>query len=240
MHINCGGQQTTIGKITYEQDSEPNGNAEFFRNSSKKADWGFSSTGEFWKAEVPTNIARNSSILRMNDTQLYKEARISATSLTYYGRCLAKGNYTVTLSFSEIVFTDDGSYTSSGRRVFDIFIQVYISLSHYLRDVVAISVNYWLLKLKKCAFIELDFMQEKLYAKDFDIAKEANGTNKAVNKTFRNIPVTKSIEVRFHYTGKGSIRVPDLGNYGPLISAISVESRKLYIRLQAQVHLFIF
>ncbi|XP_056698796.1 probable LRR receptor-like serine/threonine-protein kinase At1g07650 isoform X2 [Spinacia oleracea] len=189
LHINCGGQQTTIGKITYEQDSEPNGNAEFFRNSSKKADWGFSSTGEFWKAEVPTNIARNSSILRMNDTQLYKEARISATSLTYYGRCLAKGNYTVTLSFSEIVFTDDGSYTSSGRRVFDIFIQ------------------------------------EKLYAKDFDIAKEANGTNKAVNKTFRNIPVTKSIEVRFHYTGKGSIRVPDLGNYGPLISAISVESQ---------------
>ena len=63
-------------------------------------------------------------MLRMNDTELYKEARLSATSLTYYGRCLAKGNYTVTLYFSEIVLTDDNAYTSTRRRLFDIYIQV--------------------------------------------------------------------------------------------------------------------
>ena len=71
--------------------------------------------------------------------------------------------------------------------------------------------------------------QEKLYAKDFDIVKEAKGTNKAFNLTFTNISVTNYIEIRFYYGGKGSTQIPLKGNYGPLISAISVKSRKFYI-----------
>lgn len=84
----------------------------------------------------------------------------------------------------------------------------------------------------------MDYLvQEELYYKDFDIVKLANGTNKALKKVISNISVTNSIEIRFYYAGKGSTRVPVRGNFGPLISAISIESRKLYTMLTAHNHL---
>lgn len=61
----------------------------------------------------------------MADTELYMDARGSPISLTYYGFCLAKGRYTVNLHFAEIMFTNDQSYGSLGRRVFDIYLQVH-------------------------------------------------------------------------------------------------------------------
>lgn len=70
------------------------------------------------------------------------------------------------------------------------------------------------------------FVLEKLYEKDFDIAKETNGANKALKKIYSDISVTSSIEIRFYYAGKGSTAIPTKRNYGPLISAISVKSRK--------------
>ncbi|KAK2983761.1 hypothetical protein RJ640_001636 [Escallonia rubra] len=59
----------------------------------------------------------------MNDYELYTTARLSPLSLTYYARCLANGDYTVTLHFAEIIFRDNRSYQSLGRRVFDVYIQ---------------------------------------------------------------------------------------------------------------------
>ncbi|PIN04671.1 Serine/threonine protein kinase [Handroanthus impetiginosus] len=55
--------------------------------------------------------------------ELYKTARISPLSLTYYGLCLLNGNYTVKLHFAEIVFTNDSSFNSLGRRIFDVYLQ---------------------------------------------------------------------------------------------------------------------
>ncbi|KAL5716571.1 hypothetical protein ACHQM5_018241 [Ranunculus cassubicifolius] len=68
-------------------------------------------------------IATNSSRLTMNDTQLYMTARVSPLSFTYYGLCLLNGNYTVNLHFAEIVFTNDNTFSSLGRRIFDVYIQ---------------------------------------------------------------------------------------------------------------------
>ncbi|KAK6123956.1 hypothetical protein DH2020_042301 [Rehmannia glutinosa] len=68
-------------------------------------------------------LAKNVSALRLNDSELYTEARLSPLSLTYYGRCLANGNYTVTLHFAEIIFRDNQSFQSLGRRMFDVYIQ---------------------------------------------------------------------------------------------------------------------
>ncbi|XXG90299.1 hypothetical protein AAC387_Pa12g2104 [Persea americana] len=59
----------------------------------------------------------------MPDSQLYTTARLSPLSLTYYGLCLCNGNYTVKLHFAEILFSDDKSYSSLGKRIFDIYIQ---------------------------------------------------------------------------------------------------------------------
>ncbi|KAG5561041.1 hypothetical protein RHGRI_004154 [Rhododendron griersonianum] len=120
LHINCGGEQVTIGKTTYESDEIEGDAAEFVHQVSY---WGFSSTGRIWDFQNTYYIAKNVSVLKMNDSQLYTRARLSPLSLTYYGRCLANGNYTVTLRFAEIIFRDNASYRSLGRRLFDIYIQ---------------------------------------------------------------------------------------------------------------------
>ncbi|KAK2988676.1 hypothetical protein RJ640_012712, partial [Escallonia rubra] len=87
--------------------------------------WITSTTGQFWDraGTVDDYTTKNVSVLRMNDSELYTRARLSPLSLTYYARCLANGNYSVTLHFAEIIFRDNRSYQSLGRRVFDVYIQ---------------------------------------------------------------------------------------------------------------------
>ncbi|KAF7150968.1 hypothetical protein RHSIM_Rhsim02G0089600 [Rhododendron simsii] len=120
LHINCGGGQVTIGKTTYEGDEAEGDTAKFVHELLY---WGFSSTGYFLGSSNTDYIAKNVSALKMDYSQLYTRARLSPLSLTYYGRCLANGNYTVTLHFAEIIFRDNASYHSLGRRLFDIYIQ---------------------------------------------------------------------------------------------------------------------
>ncbi|XAR59282.1 Non-specific serine/threonine protein kinase [Bertholletia excelsa] len=123
LYINCGGKPVKIGNKDYEGDQEQGnpGSAAFF--CPRKATWGFSSTGHFQGGSIQNHIATNLSILTMNDSQLYTEARLSPLSLTYYGRCLANGNYTVQLHFAEIILRNNLSFYSIGRRLFDIYIQ---------------------------------------------------------------------------------------------------------------------
>jgi hypothetical protein len=123
LHINCGGSSTTIENIEYEGDQDLAGPAKFLPST---ASWGISSTGHFWDINSTSNqyIANNVSILRMNNSELYTSARLSPLSLTYYARCLANGEYTVKLYFAEIVFRDNISFYSLGRRIFDVYIQV--------------------------------------------------------------------------------------------------------------------
>uniref|UniRef100_A0A2N9GZA8 non-specific serine/threonine protein kinase n=1 Tax=Fagus sylvatica TaxID=28930 RepID=A0A2N9GZA8_FAGSY len=59
------------------------------------------------------------------------DARLSPLSLTYYARCLAKGNYTVKLHFAEIIFRDNRSFFSVGRRIFDVYIQEELVLKDF-------------------------------------------------------------------------------------------------------------
>ncbi|KAK2973558.1 hypothetical protein RJ640_017421, partial [Escallonia rubra] len=93
------------------------GSAKFVASTEN---WGTSSTGLFWDRNKTLDnfTAKNVSVLRMNDSELYTTARLSPLSLTYYARCLANGDYTVTLHFAEIIFRDNQSYQSLGRRVF--------------------------------------------------------------------------------------------------------------------------
>ncbi|KAM0062619.1 putative Malectin domain-containing protein [Helianthus debilis subsp. tardiflorus] len=61
--------------------------------------------------------------ISMYDSEIYKTARGSAISLTYYGLCLMDGNYTVKLHFAEIILTQDNSSNILGKRVFDVYVQ---------------------------------------------------------------------------------------------------------------------
>ncbi|XP_041023700.1 probable LRR receptor-like serine/threonine-protein kinase At1g07650 isoform X2 [Juglans microcarpa x Juglans regia] len=188
LHINCGGNVTSIGRIKYEADLDPGGAAKFVLMNDDT--WGFSSTGDFLNVDTSSKdyIAENVSMLRMNDFELYKNARLSPLSLTYYARCLAKGNYTVKLHFAEIILRNNRSFYSVGRRIFDVYIQ------------------------------------DKLVLKDFDIEKEAGGVDKPVIRNFTAVVTNKTLEIRFYWAGKGTQDVPRRGTYGPLISAITIDS----------------
>ena len=122
LYINCGGREVTVNRTTYEEDIDPAGPSNFFR----RCFWAFSSTGIF------TGDNRDDDILILENTQLsttgdalYTTARRSPSSLTYYAFCLKNATYRVNLHFVEIQFTDGQNYSSLGRRIFDIYIQVF-------------------------------------------------------------------------------------------------------------------
>ncbi|XP_039687024.1 probable leucine-rich repeat receptor-like serine/threonine-protein kinase At3g14840 [Medicago truncatula] len=189
LYINCGGKQETVNKTSYDDDSESSGPAKF--HLSPTGNWAFSTTGIFNERDQlgVTYSPYNITTLTMTDAELYTTARGSPISLTYYGFCLVNGNYTINLYFAEILFTDDQTYGSLGRRVFDIY------------------------------------LQGKLVQKDFNIAEEAGGVGKKVIKPFKDVAVTSNtLEIRLYWAGKGTQYLPRRSVYGPLISAISVES----------------
>ncbi|KAF5752537.1 hypothetical protein HS088_TW01G00452 [Tripterygium wilfordii] len=69
------------------------------------------------------------------------------------------------------------------------------------------------------------YIQGKLVSKDFDIKKEAKGVDKEVIHVVKGVFVTNgTLEIRFLWAGKGATMIPSIGTYGPLISALSVES----------------
>ena len=127
MHINCGGPEATIGNTIYKADDEPGGAVKYV--PKREEDWQISTTGHFWEIDsaLDNYIAQNKSMLRMDDSVLYTNARLTPLSLTYYVRCLGNGNYKVKLHFAEIVMRDNRSYYSLGRRIFDVYIQVSIN-----------------------------------------------------------------------------------------------------------------
>ncbi|XP_059453465.1 probable leucine-rich repeat receptor-like serine/threonine-protein kinase At3g14840 [Corylus avellana] len=124
LHINCGGEAVTInGTTSYDADTDLGGPSKFYWPSSQN--WAFSSTGHFMDDfhSIDKLIFTNSSRLSMTNPELFMNARLSPLSLTYYSFCLGNGNYKVNLHFAEIVFTDDKTYSSLGRRIFNIYIQ---------------------------------------------------------------------------------------------------------------------
>ncbi|KAK2967488.1 hypothetical protein RJ640_010129 [Escallonia rubra] len=70
---------------------------------------------------ISSNYHKNITCGISND--VYATARICPVSLKYYGFCLRQGNYTVTLHFAEIVYSEPEDLSILGERVFDIYIQ---------------------------------------------------------------------------------------------------------------------
>ena len=64
--------------------------------------------------------------------------------------------------------------------------------------------------------------------KDFNIADEAAQFGDAVIKNFTAIVTSNTLEIRLFWAGKGTTGVPYKGDYGPLISAISIVSGKSF------------
>ena len=223
LHVNCGGNDITVKEnkesILYLGDGGVEGGAaENFFNDDHY--WGFSSTGDFLDDNDFQNTRYSVSVASSNQSELYTTARIAPISITYFHYCLENGDYTLSLHFAEIQFTNNQTFTSLGRRIFDIYIQV----ASYV-------VEYVSLKEQRDLMLRT-LSQDKLWWKDFNIEDQAKLAQTPVVLQ-QNISVTNNVlEIRFYFAGKGTTRIPDRGVYGPLVSAISVKSGESFNYLQ--------
>jgi hypothetical protein len=71
------------------------------------------------------------------------------------------------------------------------------------------------------------FSQDIVVLKDFDIVKRAGGVDKVYIYNYTAPVSNGALEIRLHWAGKGTTMSPKKGIYGPLISAIDVESGRL-------------
>ncbi|KAJ6298990.1 hypothetical protein OIU76_020041 [Salix suchowensis] len=69
------------------------------------------------------------------------------------------------------------------------------------------------------------YIQDKVVLKDFNIVKEAQGVDKVYIHNSTVLVTDRALEIRLHWAGKGTTTSPKIGIYGPLISAIDIESQ---------------
>ena len=111
----------------YQPDNVKLGPASYYVTGDPT--WGINNVGKFMEASNNSYIIYSSRQFQSTlDSELFQTARMSPSSLRYYGIGLENGNYTITLQFAEVDFPDIQSWTSRGRRVFDIYIQVATNL----------------------------------------------------------------------------------------------------------------
>uniref|UniRef100_A0A0E0PE31 non-specific serine/threonine protein kinase n=1 Tax=Oryza rufipogon TaxID=4529 RepID=A0A0E0PE31_ORYRU len=194
--VDCGGSRNISGSdnAMYQADNANLGAASYYVAGTPT--WGVSTTGRFMDPPNGSYIIYSSRQFDNTlDSGLFQTARMSPSSLRYYGIGLENGNYTVTLQFAEVDFPDVQSWRSRGRRIFDIYIQVACKLT-----------------------ISLGERKEQ----NFDIRKAAGGKSFTVVKKQYVVPVTKNfLEIHLFWAGKGTCCIPHQGYYGPAISALS-------------------
>ncbi|XP_050217826.1 probable LRR receptor-like serine/threonine-protein kinase At1g56140 [Mercurialis annua] len=123
--IKCGGKsQISASDVKYDDDVETLGAASLYASSQNM--WAVSNTGNFISNPAPKYIVQTQSqITGTLESELYQTARISPSSLRYYGLGLKNGRYRIELHFAEIAMDDDDSrsWKGLGRRLFDVYIQ---------------------------------------------------------------------------------------------------------------------
>ncbi|PRQ19495.1 putative malectin [Rosa chinensis] len=123
--INCGGPEITSssnGRV-YEKENEPLGPASYFVTGTSR--WGVSNVGYFAGSTNPQYTSFSlSQFTNAFDSVLFQTARLSASSIRYFGLGLENGNYTVNLKFAEHVILAATTGKFLGRRLFDIYIQI--------------------------------------------------------------------------------------------------------------------
>ncbi|VVB00102.1 unnamed protein product [Arabis nemorensis] len=123
--INCGGPQIrSVNGAVFEREDEDLGPASFVVSDVQR--WAASSVGLF--AGSSNNIYKatsTSQFINTLDSELFQSARLSASSLRYYGLGLENGGYTVTLQFAEIQILGPSinTWRGLGKRRFDIYVQ---------------------------------------------------------------------------------------------------------------------
>ncbi|XP_065870092.1 probable LRR receptor-like serine/threonine-protein kinase At1g53430 isoform X2 [Euphorbia lathyris] len=121
LFINCGGPRVSFQNNQYQEDSSGGGPSSFVPFAEQ---WAYSSTGLYMNKDDAPFIAQNNFNLNISDGEIYQTARLAPLSLKYYALCLRPASsYKVQLHFAEIMYTSNQSFTSLGRRIFDVSIQ---------------------------------------------------------------------------------------------------------------------
>jgi hypothetical protein len=121
--VNCGGRdiRSSSGAL-YEKDEGALGPATFFVSKTQR--WAVSNVGLFTGSNSNQYIALSATqFANTSDSELFQSARLSASSLRYYGLGLENGGYSVTVQFAEIQIQGSNTWKSLGRRIFDIYVQ---------------------------------------------------------------------------------------------------------------------
>ncbi|KAG8654073.1 hypothetical protein MANES_05G097701v8 [Manihot esculenta] len=123
LFINSGGASLTFEKNHYDGDTSQ---AKFYEGpeESREKRWAYTCSDSFLSVSTDNpGVYIKNKTCGVSEESLHETARYCPVSLTYYGFCLHKGDYNVKLHFAEIVYTDDEDYSSSEKRVFDVYVQ---------------------------------------------------------------------------------------------------------------------
>ncbi|EEE68222.1 hypothetical protein OsJ_26394 [Oryza sativa Japonica Group] len=122
--VDCGSNRSIRGSdnTMYELDFTDLGSSSYYVTSETR--WGVSNVGKYFQSPNDSKIIySNEKIQNAVVSELLQTARMSPSSLRYFGLGLENGNYTVLLQFAELGYPDSPTWKSLGRRVFDIYIQ---------------------------------------------------------------------------------------------------------------------
>ncbi|KAF7025379.1 hypothetical protein CFC21_037564 [Triticum aestivum] len=122
--VDSGGSRPIRGSDNsiYEPDDASLPVASYYVTNSTR--WGVSNIGRFMDSSNGSYIIYTSRrFTNTLDSELFQTARMSPSSLRYYGIGLKNGMYSVVLQFAEIFFPDDQTWKSMGKRIFNIYIQ---------------------------------------------------------------------------------------------------------------------
>ncbi|KAJ0098674.1 hypothetical protein Patl1_21272 [Pistacia atlantica] len=119
--IKCADQTITSHNIVYESDNEPLGPAAYYLTNTNR--WRVSNVGySIENNNAEYKIDSTSIVTNTQELRLFRSARISTSSLKYYGLGLQNGKYTVTLQFAELASFTTTRWKSLGRHVFNIYL----------------------------------------------------------------------------------------------------------------------
>ncbi|KAL5564110.1 hypothetical protein UlMin_027274 [Ulmus minor] len=124
LFINCGGPSLKYDGNEYDGDETEGGAAKF----KPSGNWAYSSTGRFMGKTLSKYLISNRT---ETSSTLYGSARLAPLSLRYYGLCLRSGSYKVQLHFAEIMSTNDQTFQSLGKQIFDVSIQGALKLKDF-------------------------------------------------------------------------------------------------------------
>jgi len=119
LFINSGGNIIDVGGNEYEEDLTPLGPSYFYSSSEK---WAYSITGLYMGNDVGPYVTTNTSYV--SGEGFYTTGCLTPTSVKYYGLCMRRGSYRVRLHFAEIMYSNDTTFSSLEKCIFDVSIQV--------------------------------------------------------------------------------------------------------------------